>query len=102
MVRAPKFTVARVPAVRKDLSAVVNVKSLSLCTTCKSCLQVAESVLCGSAVVALSGSTCSALALFLVSSVFDDNTVACISSTSDLDAERLQRVHLVADLLGAC
>jgi len=53
------------------------------------------------AVVALSGSTRSALALFLVASVFDDNTVACISSASDLDPQRLQRVHLVADLLGA-
>ncbi len=54
------------------------------------------------AVVALSGSLRSSLTAFLVASVFDDNTVACISSAEDLDAERLQRVHLVADLLGEC
>ena len=50
--------------------------------------------------VALSGSLRSSLTAFLVASVFDDNTVACISSAADLGAERLQRVHLVADLLG--
>ncbi len=60
-----------------------------------------QAVCAARAVVALSGSTRSALALFLVASVFDDNTVACISSASDLDPQRLQRVHLVADLLGA-
>lgn len=52
------------------------------------------------AVVALSGSLRSSLTAFLVASVFDDNTVACISSAADLDGERLRRVHLVADLLG--
>ncbi|KAK9807486.1 hypothetical protein WJX72_000457 [[Myrmecia] bisecta] len=51
-------------------------------------------------VVAFTGDVCTALTAYLVSSVFDESTVACIGKTEALTQEELQQAHFVADVIG--
>lgn len=53
-----------------------------------------------SAVVAMSGGTGSALLAYLLASVFDENTVACIGRSGSVPAQRLERARYTADLMG--
>lgn len=52
------------------------------------------------AVVAMSGGTGSALLAYIVASVFDENTVACIGRSGSVPCERLHRARYTADLMG--
>lgn len=52
------------------------------------------------AVVAMSGGTGSALLAYIVASVFDENTVACIGRSGSVPAQRLERARYTADLMG--
>lgn len=50
--------------------------------------------------VAMSGGTGSALLAYIVASVFDENTVACIGRSGSLPAQKLERARYTADLIG--
>jgi PP-loop superfamily ATP-utilizing enzyme len=52
-------------------------------------------------VVALSGGSGSALVAYLLASVFEDSTVACIGVSPSLPEAQLQRARYTADALGA-
>lgn len=55
---------------------------------------------CLLAVVAMSGGTGSALVAYLVASVFEENTVACIAKSGSVPPEKLERARYIADLVG--
>jgi PP-loop superfamily ATP-utilizing enzyme len=48
----------------------------------------------------MSGGTGSALVAYLVASVFEDNTVACIGKSTSLSHSKLEQARYCADLLG--
>jgi NH3-dependent NAD+ synthetase len=54
----------------------------------------------GSAVVALSGGLASALAAYLLTTVYEENCVACIATAADGTDQRVERARFVADWLG--
>ena len=60
-----------------------------------------KSVNSAHAVVALSGGSGSALVAYLLASVFEDSTVACIGVSPSLPEAQLQRARYTADALGA-
>ncbi|KAK9918384.1 hypothetical protein WJX75_003671 [Coccomyxa subellipsoidea] len=112
--RAPSPTI---PAPRLDPEVSSSVKrsqveslealwSLNDCNDAKAVLDYlqravyAQGTSTGLNVVAMSGGTGSALLAYIVASVFDENTVACIGRSGSVPCERLHRARYTADLMG--